>query len=41
MIGTHKVSVKRAGRSMGVSISSTSVSKGDAISTQAPTKMLN
>lgn len=35
MIGTHKMSVNRAGRSMGVSISSTFVSKVDAISTQA------
>lgn len=41
MIETHKMSVNRAGRSMGFSISHTSVSKVDAISTQAAMEMFN
>lgn len=41
VIETHKMSVNRAGRSMGFSISHTSVSKVDAISTQAAMEMFN
>lgn len=41
MIGTHKISVKRAGRSMGVSFSSTSVSNVAVLSIQVSMKMFN